>query len=232
MTLPSGVAVAWREVPAGVPRREVSRALLAELLPGATVSSRCASCGGDHGRPRLAGTDAAVSVSYAPGWAVVALTRIPARIGVDAVPRDAGGLERVLPHGTADATGWARVEAVLKADGRGLAIDPARVEVRPILDADHILLPAAGDARAGGAGPGGTGVARWQAWIGGDGSDGDRSPLPPRLGRGWDITAPAGVVAAIGIGSLARPRAQTPTIPRGSDQPAGDQGHGRGGSTS
>lgn len=129
MTLPDGIHVAWREVHVGVPRRDVSRALLAEALPGVRFDSRCASCGGDHGPVHAEGTDAAVSVSYAPGWAVVAVARHHARVGVDAVPSDVGGLERVLPPGADAARAWARIEAVLKADGRGLAVDPARIDV-------------------------------------------------------------------------------------------------------
>lgn len=132
MTLPAGIRLAWRRVPAGEPRRSVSRALLAELLPGATFVSRCASCGGDHGRIRVVGTDATVSVSYVDGWAFAIAGPGNARLGLDAVPAAASGLERVLPRG--DAQSWARVEAVLKADGRGLTVDPARVQVRAIAD--------------------------------------------------------------------------------------------------
>ena len=128
MTLRPGIRVVWRAVPPGVDRRTVSRAVLAELLPSARFVSRCPSCGGEHGRVRVEGADAAVSVSYAAGWTVVAMTQEHAAIGVDAVPADAAGLERVLPGG-ADALSWARVEAVLKADGRGLGVDPARVEI-------------------------------------------------------------------------------------------------------
>lgn len=125
MTLPADVDVRWRRVPAGADRRDVSRALLAELLPGASLVARCARCGGAHGRLRLSGTDAAVSVSYAEGWAFAVSAFGATRVGVDAVPVAAAGLERVLPG--ADARSWARVEAVLKADGRGLALDPASV---------------------------------------------------------------------------------------------------------
>lgn len=128
MTLPPGVRIAWRAVPTPADRRRVSRELLAELLPDARFVSRCPSCGGDHGRVRVEGVDAAVSVSYVPGWAVVAVTDAYGRIGIDGVPTDAGGLDRVLPGG-ADARAWARVEAVLKADGRGLAVDPVQVAV-------------------------------------------------------------------------------------------------------
>ena len=128
MTLPAEVRLAWRRVPAGEHRRSISRALLTELLPGAAFVSRCASCGGDHGRIRVVGTDAAVSVSYTDGWAFAVAGLGGACLGLDAVPAAAAGLERVLPRG--DARSWARVEAVLKADGRGLAVDPARVRVR------------------------------------------------------------------------------------------------------
>ena len=125
MTLPAEVEVRWRRVPEGAARRAVSRALLAELLPGASFAARCARCGGDHGRLRVSGADAAVSVSYAEGWAFTVAASGTLRVGLDAVPVAVTGLERVLPG--ADARSWARVEAVLKADGRGLTVDPARV---------------------------------------------------------------------------------------------------------
>lgn len=127
MTLPRGVRAAWGEVSDTVSRREVSRALLSALLPGATFVSRCPRCGGEHGRIHVSGVEAAVSVSYAGGWAAAVVAEGWARVGIDVVRADAGGLDRVLPG--ADAHTWARVEAVLKADGRGLDVDPARVEV-------------------------------------------------------------------------------------------------------
>lgn len=133
MTLPDELRVAWRRIPSGSERRTVSRALLGELLPGATFSSRCPRCGGGHGRVQVSGADAAVSVSYAGGWAIVAIAAGEHRIGVDAVVSDPPRLERVLPD-SAGARDWARVEAVLKADGRGLRVDPGAVEV---VDADR-----------------------------------------------------------------------------------------------
>jgi len=128
VTLPTGLRLAWREIPDHASRRDVSRAVLADLLPGAAFASRCPRCGGDHGRIRVSGSDAAVSVSYAGGWAAVAVAEGRRRVGIDVVPADARGLDRVLPG--ADARAWARVEAVLKADGRGLDVDPTRVRVR------------------------------------------------------------------------------------------------------
>lgn len=169
MTLPPGIHVAWRAAPPDEPRRDASRALLAELLPGARFVSRCPLCGGDHGRIRVEDRDAAVSVSYVPGWTVVAVTRHHDRLGVDAVPADAGELDRVLT-GAADARAWARAEAVLKADGRGLAVDPARVRVRE--DADgwsaHVVERPGGQQATTG-------------W------------------RGWDLAGPEGVVAALAV---------------------------------
>jgi 4'-phosphopantetheinyl transferase len=127
VSLPDGVRVAWREIAGGVERRSVSRALVSELLPGARLSSRCARCGGDHGRLRVSGVEAAASVSYAGRWAMVATLEGEGRVGLDAVPADVSGLDRVMPG--ADAWAWARLEAVVKADGRGLEVDPARVRI-------------------------------------------------------------------------------------------------------
>lgn len=131
MTLPAGIHVAWGRVCSGDSRREVSRALLAQALPGGRVASRCPLCAGEHGRVHVEGDNAAVSVAYVPNWAVIAMTRDHERVGIDAVPADAAGLERVIASGADPARAWARVEAVLKADGRGLALDPALVDVVP-----------------------------------------------------------------------------------------------------
>jgi 4'-phosphopantetheinyl transferase len=120
--------------------------------------------------------DAAVSVSYLPGWTVVAVTREYGRIGVDAVPADAAGLERVLP-GETDARDWARVEAVLKADGRGLAVDPAQVVVEESADG-------------------------WRAWI--VEHPDDRNSTAEW--RGWDLDGPEGVVAALAVDGPAEAR--------------------------
>lgn len=113
-----------------------------------------------------------MSVSYAPGWAVVAVTRDHARVGVDAVSADAGGLERVL-GGPADARAWARAEAVVKADGRGLRVDPSRVRVLATVDGwvARIVEPDGPDR--------GAAASEW---------------------RGWDLDGPAGVVVAVAVG--------------------------------
>nr|WP_154923842.1 hypothetical protein [Microbacterium testaceum] len=231
MTLPAGIQVAWRAVPPGAPRREASRALLAELLPRASFVSRCASCGGEHGRVRVEGVDAAVSVSYVPGWAVVAVTRDHPRIGVDAVPAEAGGLERVLPGrsaeraragvedvpvragGAVDAREWARGRRVPAGVGGAVdAREPARVE-----DAAAARVHGTADARE---------WARVEAVLKADGrglrvdpsrvtvqetEDGwvarivepDRRPSgASRIEwRGRDLDGPAGVVLAVVVGA-------------------------------
>ncbi|OUE20411.1 hypothetical protein BFL34_01226 [Clavibacter michiganensis] len=108
--------------------RAALRALAAELVGAdpadVTVRARCATCGGAHGRPVLGGSRALdglhASVAHAGALVVVAVGA-DGPIGVDAEPRD-----REAPPGTTLAE-WVRIEAVLKADGRGLAVDPSRV---------------------------------------------------------------------------------------------------------
>jgi len=94
------------------------------------IRQRCEVCGGvDHGP--LRSDDAAISVAYAPGVVVAAAAHARA-IGID-VERDAGalpGLDALFaPSPPPDAGGWTAIEAALKADGRGLRVDPATVVV-------------------------------------------------------------------------------------------------------
>ena len=108
----------------------------------------CATCGSHrHGKPTVAGhPELSVSLSYAGGLAVVALSR-GGEVGVDVEvvddsdfegfnavtldPSEAPGLDRVGADqlGLARARVWARKEAVLKASGHGLAVDPRQVVV-------------------------------------------------------------------------------------------------------
>jgi 4'-phosphopantetheinyl transferase len=104
------------------------RALAAEITGAdaadVTVRARCATCGGEHGRPVLGGSRALdglhASVAHAGDTVVVAVSA-EGPIGIDAEPRN-----REPPPGTTLA-GWVRIEAVLKADGRGLLVAPERV---------------------------------------------------------------------------------------------------------
>ncbi|WP_345799875.1 chemotaxis protein CheY [Microbacterium sp. AZCO] len=133
----TGVRIAWRAIPHGMPRRDAAWGLLVSMLPAsARLSNPCPRCGGPHGPVRVEGADAVASVSYAGELAVVAVGDSRAiGIGIDAEPesdprRDAAGLDGVLGPGEASLRAWTRVEAALKADGRGLRVDPATVRVR------------------------------------------------------------------------------------------------------
>jgi 4'-phosphopantetheinyl transferase len=108
----------------------------------------CATCGSHrHGKPTVAGhRDLSVSLSYAGGLVVVALSRA-GEVGVDVEVVDDSDFEgfnvvTLDPSETpaldalsgdrlarARAQVWARKEAVLKASGHGLAVDPRQVVV-------------------------------------------------------------------------------------------------------
>ena len=131
------VELAWTEVPHGAVRREHAWRLLAGMLPrGAELANPCPRCGGAHGPVVVAHAPFVASVTYAGGYAVaaVAATTDAAALGIDAEPehdarRDTAGMNGVLGGGEATVREWVRVEAALKADGRGLRVDPATVAV-------------------------------------------------------------------------------------------------------
>ena len=125
--------------------RDALRALAAETVGAdpddVTDRARCATCGGPHGRPVLGGSRALdglhASVAHA-GDAVVVAVSADGPIGIDAEQRD-----REAPPGFALAE-WVRIEAVLKADGRGLLVDPSLVRVEG--DATGIIAWIAGES--------------------------------------------------------------------------------------
>lgn len=133
--------------------RGILRGLVAEfagLAPSdVLVEARCPDCGGPHGRPVVMGPEAArsirISLAYA-GDTVIAAARRRHAVGVDAERRDGplvadrrtavreitgssgGEMEHDDREDDVDALlHWTRIEAVLKADGRGLRVDPASV---------------------------------------------------------------------------------------------------------
>jgi len=119
-------------------------------------ATACRRCGGDHGKPTVLGADAVqVSLSHCNGLVAVAVAqRHPVGVDVEQVtPRVAGIVEpaltaaehavlRTLPADRqADAATryWVRKEAVLKATGDGLAVEPRRLTVSPPSQAPRLL---------------------------------------------------------------------------------------------
>jgi 4'-phosphopantetheinyl transferase len=122
--------------------RLLVNALVAELFPHATgwlaSAGACQRCGELHAGVELEGVPARASVSYAANLVVVAVapTSLVSRLGVDVETADidhqrALDLRRLLGASSEPVLRrWTRVEAVLKADGRGLLVDPGAVHLR------------------------------------------------------------------------------------------------------
>jgi 4'-phosphopantetheinyl transferase len=154
-----------------------SRILLKRLVghladtPAALVrlSYECSRCGRQHGRPVVVAPQAAslwhVSLSHARCHVMVAAT-LAGPLGVDVEQVAATGfkgfddvaltsaeravMERFAPAARARARAvyWTRKEAVLKATGRGLAVDPCALEVTaPNLPAALVAWRAADPPR-------------------------------------------------------------------------------------
>jgi 4'-phosphopantetheinyl transferase len=110
-----------------------------ELFPGVNDwtpdTGPCPRCGAEHGPVEVHGVPAVASVAYTDGLVVAALasTGSAIRLGVDVeVERpdpvraaDLGALLGVPP--AAALRRWTQVEAVLKATGHGLRVDPGLV---------------------------------------------------------------------------------------------------------
>ena len=99
--------------------RLLLKALVTELTGEAApvIEQTCADCGGPHGRPTVAGLW--LSLSRCAVGVVAAAASVP--VGIDVEP---AGSDAVAGMSLAE---WTRTEAVLKADGRGLRVDPGEV---------------------------------------------------------------------------------------------------------
>lgn len=115
--------------------RRLSGALSGTAPELAVVDRRCRRCGGGHhGPPRIPGVE--ISITHAGGWVGLACAR-DGLIGLDVEEsgRDLAELSAsVLGDGEVCGveeltTRWTRKEAVLKATGLGLAVDPREVVV-------------------------------------------------------------------------------------------------------
>lgn len=128
--------------------RVLLRSLVSELtgLSPAEVplTASCPDCERPHGRPILNGIPLGVSLAHTDGLVVVAAAwHRP--VGID-VERDRPGAEAAIGSLTGHTAleHWVRVEAVLKADGRGLRVDPRDV----VLDTRHETDPSPGSVIA------------------------------------------------------------------------------------
>ncbi|MEV8359819.1 chemotaxis protein CheY [Microbacterium sp. NPDC076895] len=179
------IRLGWAMAPDRRLRREVAWQLVRELIgqPGIRISNRCPRCGADHGPLEVEGAAVTASVSYAAAWAVVALAPAAAgTVGVDAEPevdprRDRTGLTGVLGARPATTRDWVRVEAALKADRRGLRVEPGLVRVTGTDSTD-----GTGDETG----------APWRA----------RVPGRTRAIFGWDLDGPPGVLVSAALADL------------------------------
>lgn len=127
-------------------------------FPGVTIDATCPDCGRAHGRPRVPGEGALhLALSHAAGAAFAVAASAPVGIDAEALDTDADRLREAAsllarPIGRPQAAlrAWTVVEAVLKADGRGLRVDPARVRLGPrIAMLDGSLYRLSSRRRAG-----------------------------------------------------------------------------------
>jgi 4'-phosphopantetheinyl transferase len=128
--------------------RQVAGELLGIEPVAVPLVARCPECGREHGRPILAGTDLRVSLAHASSSVAVAASW-GAAVGIDLEPL-AGRVERLdaieALTGVRSLRHWTRLEAVLKADGRGLRVDPGAVRVTEVADGITAAI-AGGSAR-------------------------------------------------------------------------------------
>lgn len=129
--------------------RSLIRTLVSRISGSGDVrlTSRCARCGEPHGRPRADGVS--LSVSHAEDLVVVAATAGANPLGVDIEAEAAS--RRLLESGpmfadgvAPDLAGWTRIEAAVKADGRGFEIDPSEVILQQSADHAHPCVWSAG----------------------------------------------------------------------------------------
>lgn len=128
---------------AGRPRflagRTAVLAAVARLLGGPphgiTVDALCAACGLPHGRPVVSGATAPlhVSVGHAAGIAFAVASRVPIGIDAESLGTPQGRVDAISAvtgyRGPDPLSRWTATEAILKADGRGLRVDPREVLV-------------------------------------------------------------------------------------------------------
>lgn len=176
------IRVGWATVADRDSRREAAWRLVRDLIgePGIRITNACPRCGADHGPVQIERAAVTASVSYAAEWAVVAIASAGAGVvGVDAEPesdarRERAGMTGVLGAEPASVRDWVRVEAALKADRRGLRVEPGLVRVTCV-DGDSPAANASG--------------AAWHAIVPGRGD----------VISGWDLDGPPGLLVSAAL---------------------------------
>ncbi|MDR6866979.1 4'-phosphopantetheinyl transferase [Microbacterium resistens] len=152
------ILLAWADAPQRAAGRTSGRMLLRLLVeavaPGSDplIERRCPRCGAeDHGRLHAPHAPVVLSASHAEGLVVVAAVHIDdaATVGVDVEALTGRSpLDELAPlfapASPPTVAGWTRIEAVLKADGRGLRVAPGDVRFAPGLHDARLPSPLHG----------------------------------------------------------------------------------------
>ena len=94
------------------------------------LRARCPDCGGPHGRPVAAGSGLHLSLAHGLDAVVAAASDRPVGVDIEAFTQSADVLADIGSlTGERSVLRWTRTEAILKADGRGLRVDPAQVVI-------------------------------------------------------------------------------------------------------
>jgi 4'-phosphopantetheinyl transferase len=129
--------------------RQATAELCGVPIDAVIVRAECPRCGGPHGRPIIEGVSGRApraSLSSTSGLVVAAV--VPAELGtalgIDVEAASSGRERRAAidgllpparwagPGSASSLRRWTRTEAVLKADGRGLRVEPRQVSVRRV----------------------------------------------------------------------------------------------------
>ncbi|TPW75396.1 4'-phosphopantetheinyl transferase family protein [Schumannella soli] len=150
---PDGVRVVVLAAPDDAEERravghDAAKQLVAELAgvrpESVMLDALCSRCGIDHGRPTAYlvsakdASTAAVSITHTGGFTIVAASIEVDALGIDAELQDTrpdrvAAIDKIAPGRGDPMRRWTRIEAVLKADGRGLRVDPRHVRFLPTL---------------------------------------------------------------------------------------------------
>ena len=122
--------------------RWMLRQLASELLGVAPdqvhLIASCPDCGREHGKPHVADSRLQLALTHSAD-VVVAAASWDAAVGIDVEPLDqpAAAVAAIgALTGEDSLLRWTRIEAILKADGRGLRVDPSRVALTLVADGE------------------------------------------------------------------------------------------------